>query len=99
MEVPKNGKDGKNNPKTQEKTETRKMKLEKFIVKDYSFDSLENTRRDLTELTKAFLRMEIPEHTYRAVVYGVNSVTKLLLHSKVEQLEKRIQDIEKGRKL
>ena len=85
--------------KSQQVIEARTMKLEKLNVNDYSFESLEKTRIDLTELTKAFLRMEIPEHTYRAAVYGINSVTKLLLHSKIESLEKRLQSIERGRKL
>ncbi len=92
-------KNGKNDLKTQEKAETRTRKLEKLDVSGYSFDSLEKTRLDLTELTKAFLRMEITETHFRAAVYALNSITKLLVHEKIGNLERRIQDIEKGRKL
>ena len=84
--------------KGKQKTETRTTKLEKLDVSNYSFDSLEKTRQDLTDLTKAFLRMEITETHFRAAVYAMNSITKLLVHEKVEKLEARLAALEKARK-
>lgn len=84
--------------KRQEKTETRGRKPKKLDDIDLSFESLEKTRADLTKLTIAFLNMEIPEHTYRAAVYGVNSITKLLAAEKMKALEDRIHELERGRK-
>jgi hypothetical protein len=88
-----------NDQKTQEKVETRTRKIEKLNVNDYSFESLEKTRLDLVKLTQAFIRQELPEHSYRALIYGINSVTKLLIHEKISALEERIKGLEKGRKI
>lgn len=87
-----------NTEKEQQKPETRGRKPKKLAEINYTFDSLENTRKDLTRLTISFLNQEITEHAYRAAVYGINSVTKLLIHEKVEGLEQRIKEIEKARK-
>jgi hypothetical protein len=99
MEVSKNGKDGKNNPKTQEKAETSGRKPKKLHDTNYTFNSLEETRLNLSALTRAFLEQEITERHYRAAVYGVNSITKLLIHEKITALEERIKGLEKSRKL
>ena len=58
-------------------------------------DTLERTRQDVADLTRAFLAGDVNDQTYRATIYGINSITKLLVHAKAGELEKRILKLEK----
>jgi hypothetical protein len=95
----KNIKNSENLVKSQEKLETRGRKPKKLHDTNYTFNSLEETRLNLAAITKAFLEQEITERHYRACVYGVNSIVKLLIHEKISALEERIKGLEKGRKI
>lgn len=63
---------------------------------DLSLDTLERTRADLAEMTKRYMAGEIADTPFRAFVYATNSITKLLVHAKASELEKRIASLEKA---
>ncbi|OHE64142.1 MAG: hypothetical protein A2001_11105 [Treponema sp. GWC1_61_84] len=88
-----------NEAKTEQKAGTVGRTPKKLHETNYTFNSLEETRLNLADLTKAFLDQEITERHYRAAVYGVNSIVKLLIHEKISALEDRIKGLERGRKV
>ncbi|MEW5815411.1 MAG: hypothetical protein AB1798_08480 [Spirochaetota bacterium] len=61
-------------------------------------DSLENTRADLADTMRRFLQGEITDNKYRCLIYGFNSLVKLLTHLKVGELERRIKALEDQQK-
>ena len=63
---------------------------------ELSLDTLERTRIDLAEVTKAYMAGEIADTPFRAFVYACNSITKLLVHAKAKELETRIKALERS---
>jgi hypothetical protein len=79
--------------KTEHKTRTGSENCENF-----QFNSLQETREALAKITMQYINKEISEHTYRAFVYGVNGLCKLLMHEKLDKYDKRLAELEKVRK-
>jgi len=86
-------KNNENNEKEQRKTRTGESNSEYL-----RFDTLQETREALAKITIQYINKEISEHTYRAFVYGVNGLCKLLMHEKLDKYDKRLADLEKARK-
>jgi len=63
---------------------------------DLKLDTIETTRADLAEVTRRYMRGEIGDTPFRAFVYSVNSITKLIHAAKVTEIEKRLAALEKS---
>jgi hypothetical protein len=85
-------KNNENSEKEQRKTRTGSEKSENF-----QFNTLQETREALAKITMQYINKEISEHTYRAFVYGVNGLCKLLMHEKLDKYDKRLAELEKAR--
>jgi hypothetical protein len=86
-------KNNENSEKEQRKARTGSEKCENF-----QFNTLQETREALAKITMQYINKEISEHTYRAFVYGVNGLCKLLMHEKLDKYDKRLAELEKARK-
>jgi hypothetical protein len=62
-------------------------------LKQLRLNSLENSRKSLSRVIRAYYSGDVPENQYRALVYGLDKLLAYWKEESTEALEKRIKNI------